>query len=218
MIDRIEQKLQSKEHPEKVSFWFVRHGQSEGNILGAKCTVMNDTPISPQGIEEAEAIAKYIKDHNIQVTDIYTSPLGRSHQTAETIARELGLSVKVKEGLRERNWGVWGNEPWDSVSKRLDLLPHGERYTVVPDGGESWSEMEERLAKSLEEIAEENTAGENILIVTHRGCLRAILPVLAQESREKHADFSVETGSLSKFSFDKRDFEFIGLNPNKNSF
>lgn len=213
MIDRIQQKLNTNKHPEKVSFWFVRHGQSEGNVLNAECLVMNDTPITPRGIEEANAIAKYLKENNIRVTDIYTSPLGRSHQTAEIIAQELNLPVKIKEGLRERNWGIWGNLTWDSVSQKLDKLTIDERYTFIPEAGESWQQMEERLAVSLEEIAEENESGEDILIITHRGCLRAILPVLAKVSKDKHADFSVETGSLSKFSFNKNDFEFIGLQP-----
>lgn len=215
MIDCIEQKFQSNKHPEKVALWFVRHGQSEGNVLNAECLVMNDTLITPQGIKEADAIAKYLKENNIRVTDIYTSPLGRSHQTAEVVAQELGLPVKVKEGLRERNWGMWGNQTWNNVSSKLDKLTIGGRYTFMPEGGESWQQMEERLFAALEEIAEENESGEDILIVTHRGCLRAMLPILARATKDKHEDFSVETGSLSKFSFSKGGFEFIGLNPSK---
>ena len=215
MLSRIKQKLSSKNKLEKTSFWFIRHGQSEGNILGTECLVMNNTPITQKGIEEAKSIARYFKENNINVTDIYTSPLGRAHQTAEIIAQELGLAIKAKEGLRERNWGLWCDLKWDQVSEKLSNMNIDERYSFVPDGGESWKQMEERLLGSLEEIAEENDAGENILIITHRGCLRAILPVLARAAKDKHEDFSVETGSLTKFSFEKEAFEFIGLDPNK---
>lgn len=213
MLKKIKEKIGTKSNPDKVSFWFVRHGQSEGNVLGAECLVMNDTPLTDRGANEAKAIAKYLKDTGINVTDIYTSPLGRSHQTAEVIAKELGLPVKVKDGLRERNWGIWGNLAWDEVSNKLSGKDIEERYTFIPENGESWQQMEKRLFDALEEIAEENSEGENILIVTHRGCLRAILPVLAKASKDKHEDFSVETGSLTKFSFDKELFEFIGLIP-----
>ena len=213
MLKKIKERIRSKSNPDKVSFWFVRHGQSEGNVLGAEGLVMNDAPLTDRGANEAKAVARYLKDIGVNVTDIYTSPLGRSHQTAEVIAKELGLPVKVKDGLRERNWGIWGNLAWNEVSDRLSTKSIEKRYTFVPENGESWQQMEKRLFDALEEVAEENNEGENILIVTHRGCLRAILPVLVKASKDKHEDFSVETGSLTKFSFDKESFEFIGLVP-----
>ena len=213
MLGRIKTKISPKNNPEKVSFWFIRHGQSEGNVLGAECLVMNDEPLTQRGSDEAKSIARYLKESQIKVTDIYTSPAGRSHQTAEVIATGLGLPVKVKDGLKERDWGIWGNLPWDEVSDKLSGMAIEERYSFIHENGESWQQMEERLFGALEEIAEENTQGEDILIVTHRGCLRAILPVLAKAGKEKHEDFSVETGSLTKFSFDKEEFEFIGLTP-----
>ena len=213
MMDKIKAKIKTKNNPDKVSFWFIRHGQSEGNILDSECVVMNDMPLTDRGTDEARAIAKYFKEGGINITDIYTSPLGRSHQTAEVIANEMELKVKIKGGLKERNWGIWGNLPWDKVSDKLSEMDIEKRYIFVPEGGESWQQMEERLLEALEEIAEENSEGENILIITHRGCLRAILPVLAKASKDKHEDFSVETGSLTKFSFDKDEFEFIGLIP-----
>jgi|SRR3989344_234044 len=213
MLNRIKSKLKVQKHPERISFWFVRHGQSEGNVLGSECLVMNDLPLTERGANEAKAIAKYLEEKGIKVTDIYTSPSGRSHQTAGVIAKELGLSVKVKDGLMERNWGIWGNLPWDKVSDKLSGMNIEERYVFAPENGESWQQMEERFFGALEEIAEENSQGENILIVTHRGCLRAVLPVLARASKDKHEEFSVETGSLTKLSFDKEAFDFIGLIP-----
>lgn len=213
MLRRIKSKIATKKNPDKVSFWFVRHGQSEGNVLGAECVVMNDEPLTVRGTDEAKAIAKYLEDNEVNVTDIYTSPLGRSHQTAEVIAKELGLPVKVKDGLRERNWGMWGGLSWDEVSNKLSKMDIEERYAFIPENGESWQQMEGRLLGALEEITEENSEGEDVLIITHRGCLRAILPVLAKASKDVHEDFSVETGSLTKFSFDKEAFEFVGLIP-----
>ena len=96
------------------------------------------------------------------------------------------------------------------------LLADNSSWLIVADfDGENWLESIKRFLGKWEEIAEENSVGENILIITHRGCLRAILPVLAKASKDKHEDFSVETGSLTKFSFDKEEFEFIGLVPNR---
>ncbi len=213
MIENLKKKIRAKKSGKNLSFWFVRHGESEGNSLGDACPVMHDTPLTKRGKKEAQEVVVYLQKNNIKVTHLYTGPKGRSYQTAEIIGSLLGLPVKVKADLDERNWGEWKNLRWTEASDRLDQLQIEERYTFVPKGGESWQQMEKRLFATLEEIAEESAGGENVLIVTHRGCLRAVMPMLAKTGKEKHKDFSVSTGALSKFSFEKDKFDFIGFIP-----
>jgi broad specificity phosphatase PhoE len=215
MLNRIKQKLETREVPNHINFWFVRHAQSEANVEGFNSPVMHDTPITSTGILEAHAIATYFKTNHTPISSIYSSPLMRTYQTAEIIGRELNIPVKTKEGLKERDWGIWAGLPWNDVSQKLSGLTLEERFKFVPPEGESWEQMDERLAKTLEEVAEDQNSGENTLIITHRGCLRAILPVLAKAGRDKHEDFSVGTGTLTKFSFDQEAFDFVGLTPEK---
>lgn len=216
MIEDLKKKVKDNMDKHNLSFWFIRHGESEANTLGDVCPVMHNTPLTLRGKKEVEDIVSYLKKNGIQVTHIYTAPKGRSKETAEIIASALGLPLKIKTGLDERDWGVWSNLKWEEVSMGLDQLLIEERYTFVPEGGESWQQMEKRLFVALEEIAEESVGGENVLIVTHRGCLRAIMPVLAKVGLEKHKEFSVATGALSKFSFEKDKFDFVGLMPKVN--
>ena len=213
MLEGLKRKIESRESSDSTSFWFLRHAESEGNTLGDTCPVVHDTPLTEKGIEEARKIAEYLKKEGVTITDIYTSPKGRSRETAEIIGKELGIAVKIKDELTERDWGNWGDMKWTDTSERLEHMSFEERYSFVPEGGESWKQMEERLKKGLEEIAEENTAGDNVLIVMHRGGLRATLPLLAKAGIEGHKEFSVRTGALSKFSFDKEDFDFVGFIP-----
>ncbi|HXK39953.1 MAG TPA: histidine phosphatase family protein [Candidatus Paceibacterota bacterium] len=212
MLQRLKSKL-AQTNNSHMSLWFVRHGESEGNALGDTCPIMHDTALTQEGRDEALRVASYLQKNDITVTDIYTSPKGRSRETAEVIGSVLGLSVKIKDGLSERDWGDWKDLRWMEASDRLDQLPLEERYTFVPPGGESWKQMESRLLLTLEEIVEENTAGENVLIVMHRGGLRAVLPLLAKAGIERHKEFSVPTGALSKFSFVKEAFDFVGFVP-----
>lgn len=215
MLKRIKNKLTSNQHLDKKSFWFIRHGESEGNLPEANCLVTHNAQLTELGRSEAQAVAEYFKIQNIAATTVYTSPLDRTYNTAKEISNALGIPVKAKIGLKERDWGTWGNLPWEDVSEKLSGLSFNERYTFTPEGGESWKQMEERLIATLEEIVEESQSEENLLIVTHRGCLRALLPVLIGADRQNHADFSVKTGSLTKLSFIKDDYDFIGLNPIK---
>ena len=213
MIEDLKKRIKTKADAQNLSFWFVRHGESEGNAMGDTCPIMHDTPLTERGRQEAQEIATYLQKNSVKVTHIYTAPKGRSRETAEIIANALGLPIKIKTGLDERNWGAWQSLRWEEASVQLDQMSLEDRYAFVPEGGESWQEMEKRLFMTLEEIADESIAGENVLIITHRGCLRAIMPKLAKEGLEKHKDFSVATGTLSKFSFEKDKFDLLGFIP-----
>lgn len=213
MIENLKNRVKNKINDRNISFWFVRHGESEGNELGDTCPLMHDTPLNNKGKKESQEIVEYLQKNNIKITSIYTAPKGRSRETAEIIGKGLVLSVKIKNNLSERNWGNWKALRWMEASERLEKFSVEERYLFIPEDGESWQEMEMRLFTVLEEIADEHLEGENILIVTHQGCLRAIMPMLAQAGRDKHKEFSVATGSLSKFSFEKDKFDFVGFIP-----
>lgn len=213
MLAHLKSKINNRKNGRSIAFWFLRHGMSEGNVLGDTCPIMHDTPLNGEGRREVARVIEYLQKNNVRITDVYSSPQARSQETAEIVAKVFGLPVETKKGLAERHWGAWKDLRWMDASLRLEEMSLEERYTFVPPGGESWKHMEERILASLEEVAEENSTGENVLIVMHRGGLRAILPLFAKVGREGHKEFSVATGALSKFSFDKEAFDFVGLTP-----
>ncbi len=212
MIENLKKKIANKNN-RSLSFWFVRHAQSESNLLGDSCPIMHETPLTPEGRSEAQKIVSYLIANKIIPSDVYTSPQGRSYETAKIIAKAFNLPIKVKEDLMERKWGDWKDLRWLEASERLEKMTLEERHTFVPPDGESWETMEGRLFTAIEEIAEENTVGENVFIIMHRGGLRAVLPLLAKAGLERHKDFSVATGAISKFVFEKDSFDFVGLVP-----
>lgn len=199
-----------KSNNQHLAFWFIRHAESEGNAEGRYCPVQHDTLLTEQGTADAASMVTFLKDRGVALTDVYSSPLTRARDTAQIIADGFGLPVKTHDGLRERNWGEYRDLVWDELAGKLDGMDLEERYTFIPEGGESWQQMEDRLFAALSDIADESDQGEHIAIVTHRGCLRAMLPILGQNDKAEHKDFSVETASLTKFSFAKDGFEFVG--------
>lgn len=200
-----------------ASLWFLRHAESDGNALGDNCPVMHNTPLTKLGFTQAENAFKYLQKSGVFIDKVYASPQIRAIQTAEAISNGFEVPLEIIPGFGERNWGIWKDLCWDEVSKKLEKFNLEERYTVIPENGESWQQMEVRLFSALESVISEiEINGENVLIVTHRGCLRAILPILAKAGHEAHADFSVSTGSLTKFDLQKRVFDgTIGLKPNE---
>ena len=81
----------------------LRHGQSEFNAvftLTRKDPGIHDPKLTPLGKEQAEAAAEALAHEGL--TRILASPYTRALQTAEPVARRLGLPVMVSPVVRER--------------------------------------------------------------------------------------------------------------------
>lgn len=63
-------------------FYFLQHGESEDNLNGL---IGGDSDLSVRGKLYAEALAKYIKEQNIEGLRVWTSWLKRTIQTVAEI-------------------------------------------------------------------------------------------------------------------------------------
>ncbi len=86
------------------------------------------------------------------------------------------------------------------MSAYLDPLTIDECYTILPEGGESWQDMESRLVRGTMGFFDGDET--RVAVVTHNGCLRAILPRLLGRPLSEHTQFSVETGSVTHLHYD----------------
>lgn len=194
-------------------FYFVRHGESEATAMGDLAPIEHDLPLTLRGREEAERVADYFITNKIPMTDVYASSYVRAVQTAEPTARRFNLTVKARDGLRERTWGSLKHLKWPELAKQLDGMNIEERYHFKPEGAESWAEMDTRVRTVLDEIANEHEEGANVAIFSHGGALRGMMTSLAGVEKSKFTDFSMDTGAIAKFTFDNRSFDFINLKP-----
>jgi broad specificity phosphatase PhoE len=90
----------------------VRHGERADTAGGAAPMMANDPDLSEAGKARAQSLASALKDAGI--TAIYTTEYKRTRQTAEPLAKALGLDVTVvpardMSGLIEKVQGATGN-------------------------------------------------------------------------------------------------------------
>jgi len=159
----------------ETTILLIRHGQSEGNILGL-FTGHSGYSLSKLGHKQAEMTAEYIRAR-YNVDAVYCSDLPRAFQTAEHIAKAYDLPVITDARLREINAGRWENKAFTELP---DLFP--EAFTVWREdliharctGGESVLEVADRSTNCLQTIAATNP-GKCIAIVAHATTIRASL-------------------------------------------
>ena len=77
---------------------FFRHGPAVPH--GTPGVAENDRPLTPEGRKKTADAAKGLKELDLELTAVYTSPLPRAVQTAEILSDILDLSgPKILEAL-----------------------------------------------------------------------------------------------------------------------
>ena len=153
----------------------VRHGQSEANV-SRHFACRTDTPLSPLGKKQAEALATYLPSA-FQIDKIYASPLSRTKNTVLPTATVLGLPVLEDAGLLEIDAGRWENVHTsilkEDKSSGFDLWQTDVGHATCPDG-ESVAELFDRVVGTVLRLAAENE-GKTLLIASHWTPIHALL-------------------------------------------
>ena len=199
-------------------FFLVRHGETEWNRL-RKIQGISDIPLNDTGRSQAAALGDILSKHRFDL--IVSSPLSRALETAQIVARKLGMPAPlVIQDLVERNYG----EAEGSSGLELDTLyPPG---TEIP-GREDRADVTKRVVRTLHDLAIRHPEAD-ILAVAHGAVIRCVVDYAAPgEYSEPITNCSVHSfshvaGSLELVTFDDpmevlshelADDEFIDQNP-----
>jgi len=165
-----------------MRIYFVRHGESEENVLRRFSNRSLGYGLTMRGINEATELS--VKLGNLRVARIFSSPLLRAVQTAEVLSDHLHASVEPVEALREYDCGtVEGKsdvQSWDLYDRvARDWL--GGRWKSRIEEGESFLDIKVRFIPFVEEIVSRyNDSSDSVVIVGHGGLYRHMLPLILE--------------------------------------
>lgn len=184
----------------------VRHGETAKNVKGKLHGYDDPEVLNDVGRRQIEKTANKLKEFN--PTIIYCSKEKRAIQSAEILSKELGISFEPIKGMQERNWGIYSGKPWSEVQVVLDPMTLDERYNYVPPQGESWKEFEERLVGAVEQVLRENK-DKSIVMVTHGGAIRALMPHLLSVPKEESFKYDPANASITMFEHNNDVFSKV---------
>ncbi|XP_054480764.1 fructose-2,6-bisphosphatase TIGAR B [Anoplopoma fimbria] len=132
------------------SLTLVRHGETQYNRDKLLQGQGVDTPLSETGLEQGDAVGKYLKDNPFH--NVFASNLQRAVQTAEIILKNnthcSGTEVVLEPLLRERSFGVAEGRHKDDLKNMANAAGQScSDYT--PPGGETLDQVRLRLKKFL---------------------------------------------------------------------
>ena len=160
------------------TYSILRHGESESNIAKTtSCALATETVdhLTERGQEQVRAAAQALKGQGVDL--IIASPYTRTRETAELVAREIGIepaSVIFDERLREIETGIFDGKT--IAEYEAYFTSFAERFSKAPEGGETLDDVRQRAGAFLYEL-EEKQQGKHVLIVSHARTIWALRAV-----------------------------------------
>lgn len=164
----------------------VRHGESVGNLADTEAhrrearrlrldTRDPDTPLSPRGRHQAQALARHVVHGSGARPDVVlSSPYVRAAMTARTVGEAIGVEPVTDERLRERDLGVFDGltglgirESHPEEAERRERLG---KFYYRPPGGESWTDVALRVRHVLADLALRHP-GRRVWVFTHQAVI-----------------------------------------------
>ena len=194
--------------------YLVRHAQTTWNAEN-RIQGHSDPPLSALGWAQAQRLGAWLAARP-PIAALYTSHLLRSRQTAEAIARHLGQSAAIHEGLAEIQLGQWEGMMPQEVEARFPGLFDEWRQSPsrvrIPEA-EPYEEFRRRILTAFASIAALHQADDEIVIVSHGG----VISTLLAEWLEANYDcvlhrLALDNASVSLADFRVRSPKVLGIN------
>lgn len=153
--------------------YFVRHGESEGNI-GLRFQGANG-PLTEIGRKQAQFIAARAK--KLPVDLFVSSSLKRAVETAEIIGESIGQKPMVEDFFVERRrpsiqLGGLKDDP-KVIEAEAEIVKNFGKSTYRHSDEENFNDLKERAEKAL--LFLETRPEKNVLVITHGFFLRILV-------------------------------------------
>jgi probable phosphoglycerate mutase len=160
-----------------TTFVLLRHGETaltpQKRFSGSGGS---DPELSERGRWQAERAAEALAARG-SIQAVVSSPMRRTRETAETVARRLGLEVRIEDGLRELDFGAWEGLTFAEVQQQYpdDLDAWLGSAKARPTGSaESFTTLTHRSGVARDKILA-RYAGRTVLLVSHVSPIKTLV-------------------------------------------
>ena len=163
-----------------MRLYFVRHGESQANILHVISNRGMVHGLTEKGRQQATALAAELRDANIK--QIYSSPLLRALQTAEILSQALGAPIEITDALREFDCGIAEGRAdqaaWDLHQNVMREWFENKNWDARIEQGESFNDLRNKFVPFMERAIKEHAPSDNLVFIMHGAVAVCMLPLV----------------------------------------
>lgn len=185
----------------------IRHGENStvGKRLAGRLPGIH---LNEKGRDQAEKLAQVLTGAPVKA--IYSSPLERAVETAEPLARVLGLEIQIAPGLIEMAYGEWQGKTLKQLARRklwktVQEKPSQMRFPQ----GESFVEARDRVIAEIERIAAAHEEGDLVAAFSHGDIIRLAVSHYLGVPLDLFQRVGANPASISAVHIDKKGRPFV---------
>lgn len=181
-------------------FYLVRHGETDWNreqVFRGRI----DVALNRHGRRQAQAAAERLAE--VAVAALYTSPLARARETADTIARGCALQCVTDEAFIDMNFGQWQGLALLEVKARFPeayrIWQQSPEQAHIP-AAESLAAVKERAVAGLTKLAQRHQDAA-VGIVSHRVVCKLVMAWALGLDESAFWRIRQDTGCINTFEY-----------------
>jgi probable phosphoglycerate mutase len=149
----------------------IRHAENDMMKKGIMACRNPGVHLNDEGRAHAQTLADTLAPRlqkplaEGQLKGIFSSPMERTQETAAPLAAALGITITIRPGLIETDCGEWAGKTVKQLSRRklwkqVQQSPSQFRFP----GGESFPEIQQRMAAEMEALRAEFPAPTDLVL------------------------------------------------------
>ncbi|MCH7606156.1 MAG: histidine phosphatase family protein [Chloroflexi bacterium] len=190
----------------------VRHGETEWNKLG-KFQGQSDISLNLRGMDQARETAQALASD--QYVALYSSPLCRTMQVADEIARVIETPVVPVRGLME--WDLGDLEGVTGAEMRADWPEvyaswRKDPGTTVMPNGESLAQLQKRAWQAVLHLEQAHSEDDVVVAVSHNFAIRTIVGKLLGMPLSNFHRMVLNLASICTIETETRGWRLVSYN------
>ncbi|MFU8889518.1 MAG: histidine phosphatase family protein [Trueperaceae bacterium] len=189
-----------------LELWLIRHGETDWNAQD-RIQGSSDIPLDATGLAQARRLAPRLAQ--VDFDAVYASDMARARVTAETALP--GADVRLDPRLRELAYGIFEGKSWATLDADEAIEArhwHEDRYGRRIPGGESYADLQARVAAFRAELPERG----RVIAFAHGGTIRAALYLALGQPVPGVWRLEIANTSITRLGFDHRGTTLITVN------
>ena len=192
-------KKKQKGDSKPTTVLFVRHGENEWTKTNKLAGRTPGVHLNKHGRKQAEALGERLA--KVKLEAIYASPLERTVETAEEIAKHHNLEIQPRPGLLEVDYGDWTGQAISKLVKekswqQVQFYPSGAGFPK----GETMYQMQARFVQEINELVSKHPE-QTIAVVGHADLIKSAIAHYLGVHLDLFQRIVISTASITTVSF-----------------
>jgi probable phosphomutase (TIGR03848 family) len=192
-----------------TKFLLIRHALTDATghrLLGRRPGI----GLNEQGRAQAQTLADRLAGSPIAA--VYSSPLERTLETADPIARLLGTDAVPCEDFSEIAFGEWTDASFEKLADQPAFQRFNSFRSCAPiPGGEYMLQAQARMILGLEKLRTQHPR-QNVAVVSHGDMIKAAVAYYAGIPLDLFQRIEISPASISVVEIDDAGVRILAVN------